>query len=141
MNFVTISNHPVHIVDENGKIVSPTALIPFCEFGGNMSIMGVKLEGFQDPVCSSFRPKVFRNQLCYEVDPNEYKKKLGGNNRDTIGLTFLVNFNEDRQTKNESIGTEVAKESRSHTFELEENGDDNVFIGTISINNVLILEN
>ena len=122
------------VADKEGKIVSPTALIPFCEFGGNMSVMGVRIDGFQDPVCTSFRPKVFRNQLCYEVDPNEYKSKLedGG---DTLGLTLLVNVNEDRQyfqtnSKNESKRTE---ESILHTFDLEEKGDSNVFVGTISI--------
>ena len=134
MIFVSTSNHPVHLADKEGKIVSPTALIPFCEFGGNMSVMGVRIDGFQDPVCASFRPKVFRNQLCYEVNPNEYESKLedGG---DTLGLTLLVNVNEDRQyfqtnSKNESKRTE---ESILHTFDLEEKGDSNVFVGTISI--------
>ena len=38
-----LSNHPVHILDDEGNL-SPTALIPFCEFGGNMSAMGIKIE-------------------------------------------------------------------------------------------------
>ena len=36
-----LSNHPVHLIDENGDL-SPTALIPFCDLGGDMSAMGVK---------------------------------------------------------------------------------------------------
>ena len=38
-------NHPVHIprMDQD---VFPSALIPFCEFGGSMSAMGVKIDQF-----------------------------------------------------------------------------------------------
>ena len=35
-NFQVIIKHPVHIVDDDGHLW-PTALIPFCEFGGNLS--------------------------------------------------------------------------------------------------------
>ena len=95
MNFVTISNHPVHIVDENGKIVSPTALIPFCEFGGNMSIMGGKIDNFDVPFCNSFRAKILGGQLCYEVDPNKFKKYL--RSKDKVGLALYINFNKERK--------------------------------------------
>ena len=37
-----ISNHPVHIQEENGKF-SPSAFIPICEFGGNMTMMGANV--------------------------------------------------------------------------------------------------
>ena len=62
-----VTNHPVHIIDKDKKL-SPTALIPFCEFGGNMSVMGVKIDDFKFPVCNSFRPKIIRDQLCYQVE-------------------------------------------------------------------------
>ena len=50
------TNHPVHIKEDYE--LYPTALIPFCEFGGNMSVMGVKIDQFDVPVCNSFRPKI-----------------------------------------------------------------------------------
>ena len=96
-----------------------------------MSKMGVKINGFQDPFCNSFRPVVFRRQLCYEVDPNDYKN---GTNKDKLSLSLLVNFNEDRQfneerkEKSETIGVANV----SHTFEIETNTDNGIFIGTIS---------
>ena len=65
-----VTNHPVHIIDQDG-VFYPTALIPFCEFGRSMSVMGVKSDQFDHPVCNSFRPKVIRDQLCYTVDPNK----------------------------------------------------------------------
>ena len=54
----------MHIQEESGDL-SSTALIPFCEFGGNISVMGVKIEQFDMSVCNSFRPKIIRDQLCY----------------------------------------------------------------------------
>ena len=68
-------NHPVHIIDEDGEM-SPTALIPFCEFGGNMSAMGVKIDQIDVPVCNSFKEKLLGDQLCYTVDPNKYKNTV-----------------------------------------------------------------
>ena len=58
----------MHIIDEDGEL-SPTALIPFCEFGGNMSVMGVKIDRLQYPVCNSFRPKIKKDQLCNTTYP------------------------------------------------------------------------
>ena len=89
-----VTNHPVHIVDQDQKL-SPTALIPFCEFSGDMSIMGVKIDQFDVPVCNSFRPKIVKNQLCYEVDPNKYQKYLNEDSKLTLKL--FIDQNEDRE--------------------------------------------
>ena len=62
-----------------------------------MSAMGVKIEHFGVPVCNSFRPKVLNDQLCYEVDPNEFKVSENINTVLEKGLSFLVDFNEDRE--------------------------------------------
>ena len=89
-----VTNHPVHVKDHFGNL-SPTALIPFCEFGGKMSVMGVKIDQFDVPVCNSFRPKIIEDQLCYTIDPNEYRKYLDINHK--IGVTLYINYNEDRK--------------------------------------------
>ena len=94
----TIINHPVHIVEKNNKL-SPSAFIPFCEFGGNMSSMGVKIDQFDIPVCNSFQAKILNDQLCYEVDLNKYKNKDNIENDLKIGLVFFMDYNEDRQIK------------------------------------------
>ena len=91
-----LSNHPVHILDDEENL-SPTALIPFCEFGGNMSVMGIKIDQFDVPVCNSFKPKYVFNQLCYEVDPNEYVSKVFDERVTELGLTLIIDYNEDRQ--------------------------------------------
>ena len=89
-----VTNHPVHIVDQDQKL-SPTALIPFCEFSGDMSVMGVKIDQFDVPVCNSFRPKIVKNQLCYEVDPNKYQKYLNEDSKLTLKL--FIDQKEDRE--------------------------------------------
>ena len=92
-----VSNHPVHIVDEDGKL-SPSSFIPFCEFGGNMSAMGVKIDQIDVPVCNSFKAKVLNDQLCYEVDPNLYIDRNDPKKDLKLGLVLALDFNEDRQT-------------------------------------------
>ena len=91
-----MTTHPVHIVDEHGEL-SPTALIPFCQFGGNMSLMGVKIDKFDLPVCNSFRAKILNDQLCYEVDVNDFIEKSVLQKELKIGLMFMIDHNEDRQ--------------------------------------------
>ena len=89
--FQKLTNHPVHLTDQDGRL-SPTSLIPFCEFSGNMSVMGAKIDEFDSPVCDIFRPKIIRDQLCYTVDPNDKIDKKG-----ELSLTLFIHYNEDRQ--------------------------------------------
>ena len=65
-----ITNYPVHIYDENGDL-SPSAFIPYCQFGREMHAMTIHTDLLQMPVCNSFKAKIFYDQLCYEVDVNE----------------------------------------------------------------------
>ena len=88
-----VSNHPVHIYDIDGKL-SPSAFIPFCAFGQNMSALGVLSELYELPICDSFKAKVKIDQLCYEVD----LEGKGYSKMDLkSGLVFFLDYNEDRQ--------------------------------------------
>ena len=60
-----------------------------------MSVMGVKIDQFDVPVCNSFRPKIVIDQLCYQVDPNEYKHKI--DLQGDLSLSLFIHYNEDRQ--------------------------------------------
>ena len=102
-----VTNHPVHLKERSGNLY-PTALVPFCEFGGSMSVMGVKIDQFTVPVCSSFRPKIIKDQLCYTVDPNDYKDKI--NLENDLSLSLFVNYNEDREMAlNDSLENNVIR--------------------------------
>ena len=84
----------MHLIDEEGNL-SPTALIPFCDLGGNMSAMGVKIDQFHFPVCNSFEEKVENDQLCYELDPNKFIEKTDDARK--LDLLLIIDYNEDRQ--------------------------------------------
>ena len=99
-----VTNHPVHIIGQEKELNYPTALIPFCEFSGNMSVMGVQIDQFDVPFCNSFRPRIIRDQLCYTVDPNEYKYKI--DLKGELSLELFIHYNEDRQIE----GTDSTEE-------------------------------
>ena len=88
--------HPVHMISKGGKI-SPSAFIPFCEFGGNVSTMELMSDQFDVPICNSFEPKILNDELCYEIDVNKYTSKDNTEKELKSGLIFIMDYNEDRQ--------------------------------------------
>ena len=83
--------HPVHIIkkDEN---ISPSAFIPFCEFGGNMDAVGEKIDQFDITVCNSFQATVINDQLCYEVDLNRFSKEDNIEKRENLRQTNRTTY-------------------------------------------------
>ena len=92
----SFNNYPVHLVDTNGN-PNPSAFIPFCDLGGNISVMGKKIIGLDMPVCNAFKEKFDNNKLCYELDVNQFKKRVDPKQILRNGLTFIVDTNENRQ--------------------------------------------
>ena len=103
-NIQDIVSHPVHILNDKGDL-SPSAFIPFCEFGGNMSLLGVRNSNFEFPVCSAFKKKIVygNSLLCYQININNFKESFTQLELKR-GLTFLLDYNEDRQLS-ENTGT------------------------------------
>ena len=92
----TITNHPVHILDNLGNL-SPSAFIPFCQFGHDeISSMGNMVKEFSLPVCKIFKKTILVDQMCYKADINEYLSYPSSKDFKT-GFTFLVDNNYDRQ--------------------------------------------
>ena len=93
--FSVVSNHPAHFKTK-GMNMSPSAFIPFCDFGGDMATMGVKIDQFDIPVCSGFQAVLLNDQVCYEanlmsISNNDIAKSLES------GFAFIMDYNEDRQ--------------------------------------------
>ena len=89
----------MHFITDDGKL-SPTAFIPFCEFGGNMSLMGVKMEPFHVPICNSFKAIIRNDQLCYTIDLLKFSYDDGSmEEKLNTGFAFLMDYNEDRQVE------------------------------------------
>ena len=88
-------NHPAHISYQRNI----SAFIPFC-FLGDLQI-GKDLGSFQVPVCSLFREKVVRGQVCYEADVNQYKENTDNwEEALNIGFSFFVDTNDEYDVRN-----------------------------------------
>ena len=55
------------------------------------------MEGFKIPICNSFQDKIFKDQLCYEVDLNRFSNKDNIHSELKLGFNFIMDYNEDRQ--------------------------------------------
>ena len=117
--------HPVHISGQ--RKMSPSAFIPFCEFGGDMARMGVKIPQFDVPVCNSFQARTLNDQLCYEVDLKKISNKDNIEHELKLGFIFFMDYNEDRQVtfnnqyiqkeKNKSFGRKIVQsDENQHAF-------------------------
>ena len=112
-------------------MLSPSAFIPFCDFGGNMSAMGVKIENFSVPVCNSFQAKIYNDQLCYEVDLNRFSDKYNIDKELKSGFTFLMDYNEDRQTAFKSSKKEITIGLASSITEEDHSEQAQIYLNTI----------
>ena len=89
-------HNPAHIIDINGAFTA-SSFIPFCALAGNMEILGQKVENFKLPVCSKFKPKYLFGHLCYQLDVNDVKNQVKVTNGVHGGITFALDYNEDRR--------------------------------------------
>ena len=91
-DFHQVTNHPVHILNVN-ETFSPSAFIPFCAFGEDMKAMGKRADGFDDHVCNSFKAKKRNEQLCYEVNLEEFKDKDNIKEQTRLGVDRVKPWN------------------------------------------------
>ena len=66
------------------------------------------------PVCNSFQAKIVKDQLCYEVDLNEFSNKENNLRKELkSGFAFIMDYNEDRQVAiDEDNNDNVANEQK-----------------------------
>ena len=88
-----ILHHPVHITGEEDKM-SSSAFIPFCSFGG-MKALGEQIANFSLPVCRGFKKRILDGKLCYVIDVNRFKEKLKIETLQEVGLSLLVDVNDE----------------------------------------------
>ena len=127
-----LDNHPVHLLTKN-KTISPSAFVPFCMFGGNMSSVGVKITKFDVPVCNSFEAKLLNDQLCYEVDLNRFSNPKNKDNELKLGFSFLMDYNEDRQKTIQSVEEVVEKNIFTQMVKTDYNQHAVTYVNTIGM--------
>ena len=81
----------MHFISKEKKL-SPSAFIPLCEFGGNMSSVGIFIDHMNVFLCNSFQAKVLNDQLCYEVDLNRISNKDNIENELKTGFVFIMDI-------------------------------------------------
>ena len=124
-----VINHPVHILNNEGDF-SPSSLIPFCSFG--KEFVGSKINEFEIPVCNIFKPKIYFDQLCFETDLQKMKDNKTINEQLELGLTLVLDYNEERQ-----INDYIISKNYSHEVKAFYNDDDvsaSIYLDTISMN-------
>ena len=86
-------------------------------------------------MCNIFKPTIYFDQLCYETDLQELKsrniKRL--ENQLEIGLTLILDYNEERQINFNDLSKDVKMNSLYHRDE-----SFSVYLDTISICRILL---
>ena len=102
-----------------------------------MSVVGVRTKMFDQPVCNSFEAKILNDQVCYEIDLQRYSNKDNIDKELTLGLTFILDYNEDRQVTCNDIPNMVNDEDDaliSSKVDSEMTGNAVIYINTIGMN-------
>ena len=61
-----------------------------------MSVMGVKIDQFELPVCNKFKQKIVRGRRCFQVDVNEFKDQVDNEKVVDNGLMLVLDYNEGK---------------------------------------------
>ena len=61
-----------------------------------MSVMGVKIDQFELPVCNKFKQKIVRGRRCFQVDVNEFRDQVDDEKVVENGLMLVMDYNEDK---------------------------------------------
>ena len=136
-DMLRLSNHPIHIVSK-GENYSPSAFIPFCAIGGNMSLVGTKIHLFDVPVCDRFQARILNDRHCYEVDLNSFANEENIEKQLKSGFAFVMDYNEDRhyrQTTNNTKDLIGDKDKFKIIMEDSVNNDDDAIVHLNTIGN------
>ena len=97
-----------------------------------MSAMGRTVKEFNVPVCNSFQAKILNDQLCYEVDLNNFSNKDNIERQLESGFLFIMDYNEDRQfTKFDFITNEWDNNFISRIVESDDQSQAVIYFNTI----------
>ena len=75
-----------------------------------MKLMGTTSEQFDVPVCSSFKPRIRNDQLCYQIDLEDFKDINNIEKQLKEGLVIIVDYNEERQMPKNMTNKNTEKE-------------------------------
>ena len=100
-----LSLHPVHLTPDKEGNLPPSALVPFCSYQGESSLLGRQLPEMDNlTVCDKFQPTILEGQLCYTLDGALLKGRSAKSGKSN-GLLLLLDSNPyNLNHEEESIG-------------------------------------
>ena len=107
---------------------SRSSFIPFCSFGEEL--IGSKIDGFDMKVCNIF--KIHYDQLCFETDLQELKDKDNFMNQLELGLTLVLDYNEERQI-NQLSSNNGSISKKEFRYNINNDNSVSMHLETISI--------
>ena len=81
-------------------------------------------------VCDIFKPKLYYDQLCFETDLQELKDRDNLMNQLELGLTLVIDYNEERQI-NPNNAKNVSSSGKEHSFNLNKDNSFTMYLDTI----------
>ena len=109
-----MSLNPPHLIDSSGSL-TPSALIPFCAYQTNMTLLGQTNQDLNFTVCSKFKPAVLTGQLCYSLD----LKGVMGIKKTKTGPNFGLLMVLDTGKTDNKAKTEPGRNQGNEIFSLD----------------------
>ena len=97
--------------------------------------MGNNIDNFNIPVCDKFRPTFLEGQLCYQLDANEFGKKVNKEEIASQGVVMLLDYNLDRMVTHKEDDTLTVDDSSILKKNKKNINDAMIYIETLGINN------
>ena len=127
-----MSLHPPHLVDSTGSL-TPTALIPFCAYQTNMTLISHTNKELQFDVCSEFKPTILEGQLCYSLN---LSSKNYPTSKQSLKNGLLLIIDPRTSNKNYKEQSEHQKRNRITSLNFEQEYDDTnsarIYLNTLS---------
>ena len=108
-----MSLHPVHLTPDKEGNLPPSALVPFCSYQGNSSLIGKERSELDNlTVCDKFEPTILEGQLCYSLDIAKLGVETTKSGK-ANGLFLLLDPNPHKIIKTEKEVRESRSEEQS----------------------------
>ena len=111
--------------------LNPSALIPFCMFDGDMTLLGTHRDNFSLPVCTAFKPRVLDSQTCYYVDLADVAKDREVQQGEDHGLVLFIDSNNERMVDVGDQEEEDTIEFEANIHAAEAKNDIKIYINTL----------
>ena len=111
-----MSLHPPHLIDSSASLI-PAALIPFCAYQTNMTLLGQTRQDLPFTVCDKFQPTYLEGQLCYSLDLSRMSNKKTKSGLKSGVVLIIDPFVKEltQQTETRDIITSLNFESLQHS--------------------------